>query len=117
MTNIPIIVTGCQRSGTTLFGLMLDSHPQITTVDEDEFLHERLDLYLLSPEYAPCVAFKVPMEAANFMYFGKLPGVKALWCVRDPRDVVLSMLNLKLGIVEGRDVVWANHDRGAMREI
>ena len=34
MKNKPILVLGCQRSGTTLLNLILDSHPQIHGFDE-----------------------------------------------------------------------------------
>src|SRR3954453_6132576 len=34
----PIFIVGCQRSGTTLGGLMLDSHPNISCGPETRFL-------------------------------------------------------------------------------
>lgn len=37
-TDVPIFVVGCQRSGTTLLRLMLDSHPEIACGPETRFL-------------------------------------------------------------------------------
>lgn len=34
----PIFITGCQRSGTTLLGLMLQAHPRISIPPENRFL-------------------------------------------------------------------------------
>lgn len=115
--NKPIIITGCQRSGTTLLNLILDSHPQIRSLDEMEYDGARLGEYLTHPDYHPSVAFKLPGDVPFFRSFKALPGVKVLWCVRDPRDVVLSMINLKVEKLNGQDIVWANHDLCAMREI
>jgi hypothetical protein len=109
--NKPIIITGCQRSGTTLMNLILDSHPDITALDEFEFDSARMNEYLQDPRYHPCVAFKLPTEAAAFRSFKTLPGVKVIWCVRDPRDVVLSMLNLTMQIVNGHPISMANCTR------
>ncbi len=115
--NRPIIVTGCQRSGTTLLSLILDSHPQIRSVDEAEFDLPKLGEYLGNPAYHPNVAFKLPKDAAFFHAFKTLPDLKVLWCVRDPRDVVLSMLNLAVDTVNGKRIAWANHSHSGMREI
>ena len=46
MNNRPIIITGSQRSGTTLLNLILDSHPQIHGVDEMQFRNNTLQQYL-----------------------------------------------------------------------
>lgn len=115
--NNPVLITGCQRSGTTLLSLILDSHPQIRSVDETEFDGGKLSGYLEHSDYHPHVAFKLPGDAAFFRSFRALPGVKVLWCVRDPRDVVLSMINLKMEIFNSQAIAWANHNLGAMREI
>lgn len=117
MDNKPVFITGCQRSGTTLLSLILDSHPQVRSVDETEFDGHKLNEYLGHPSYHPCVAFKLPGDAAFFRSFKQLPGLKVLWCVRDPRDVVLSMINLKMEVLNGQYIAWANYRIGAMREI
>lgn len=108
MYNKPIIITGCQRSGTTLLNLILNSHPDVTAIDENDFDGSRLKEYLESPEFHPRVAFKLPAEAASFRAFGTLPELKVLWAMRDPRDVVLSMLSLTMQLVDGRPVSMAN---------
>jgi len=54
--------------------------------------------------------------------FNRIPGVKVLWCARDPRDVVLSMLKIKLKFRSPDSesfcwISWANHPVGAALEI
>lgn len=116
--NKPAIITGCHRSGTTLFGLMLDSHPMATLVDEDDFDNGKLVDYMESADYAPVVVFKLPAEASNFRAFKTLPGLKVLWCVRDPRDVVLSYHNLhSVRPGEFEAVPASVHDWGGMAQI
>ncbi len=116
--NRPIIITGCHRSGTTLFGLMLDSHPLVTLIDEDDFDNSKLADYMEGPGYRPDVAFKLPAEALNFRAFKALPGLKVIWCVRDPRDVVLSLHNLRWVHAADRQYVpMSAHDLGCMLEI
>lgn len=116
--NKPTIITGCHRSGTTLLGLMLDSHPQITTVDEDKFDNGKLVDYMEHSDYSPCVVFKLPAEATAFRQFATLPGLKVLWCVRDPRDQVLSFRKLQYTLEAGQPAVPGPvHDYGAMHEI
>ena len=39
MGNRTIMITGCQRSGTNLMNLILDSHPQVQGVDELNLFH------------------------------------------------------------------------------
>ena len=41
------------------------------------------------------------MFAAAIDSFRQLPDLPVLWCLHDPRDVVLSMLRLKLGTDDG----------------
>lgn len=115
--NKPILITGCQRSGTTLLNLILDSHPDITGIDEMDFGRVPLSEYLNNPAYSPCVAFKLPMASFEFQSIKSLPGVKVVWCIRDPRDVVLSMMNLTLQVGEDATLPWVAHPLGAGREI
>lgn len=117
MYNKPIIITGCQRSGTTLLNLVLDSHPDITAIDELEFDGSRVREYLESPDFHPRVAFKLPAEATSFRSFAHLPELKVLWSMRDPRDVVLSMLNLTMRFVDGVPVSWPNSSPGGEMEL
>src|SRR5205085_6800691 len=39
-SNRPIFIVGCQRSGTTLLRLMLDSHPNVSCGPETRFLQD-----------------------------------------------------------------------------
>ncbi len=116
MANTPILITGCQRSGTTLLSLVLDSHPRIHSVDEADFDPRRQGEYLESPEFHPSVAFKLPSRAHRVEAFAALPGARILWCRRDPRAVVASMLTLNLDAA-GLLLPWARHPVGAQREI
>lgn len=125
MTKIPIFITGCQRSGTNLLSLILDSHPQIKSVDELNLFHweviapvaaaqepseitvedsakvvmvdDRIAIHLANPAYPPHVAFQLPSYASRIAFLQSLlPRLQILWCLRDPRDVVASMLKLRL---------------------
>ena len=40
MTDGPLFVIGCPRSGTTLLRLILDSHPRISCGEETHFLRD-----------------------------------------------------------------------------
>lgn len=114
--NQPIVITGCQRSGTTLLNLILDSHPEVHGVDELEFRAERFQAYLRDPRFSPWVCFKLPTAAHEIKGMATVPGVRVLYCQRDPRDVAASML--KLQIRHGAVLVpWAAHPLGADREI
>lgn len=116
--NKPTIITGCHRSGTTLLGLMLDSHPRITTVDEDKFDNSKLGDYLEHPAYGPNVVFKLPAEAISFRAFKVLPGLKVFWSLRDPRDTVLSLYKLRwVHESDAQPVSMCIHDMGGMHEI
>lgn len=110
------MITGCQRSGTTLLDLILDSHAEIHGIDEMDFRDECLNEYLSESKYYPNVLFKLPTYAHAVNGIKALPGIKVLWCVRDPRDVVASMLNLRLHMDDSL-VSWAAHPRGADGEI
>lgn len=46
----PFYIIGCQRSGTTLMRLILDSHPQVSCVDESSAYDLLLDHHLLPHE-------------------------------------------------------------------
>jgi hypothetical protein len=116
--NRPIVITGCQRSGTTLLNLVLDSHPDITGIDEMDYYNFPLKEYLEHPRFHPCVSFKLPQstyEAAIIK--SAMPGVKVLWCIRDPRDVVLSMMRLMLKSGDEAPLPWLSHPVGAKNDI
>jgi len=112
MPNRVILVTGCQRSGTTMLNLALDSHPDVVGVDEYEFRIERMQDYLQAPAFAPACSLKLPGRASDLGFIRAIPGVRILWCLRDPRAVVASMVRLQL-ILDGEKISWAAHPNGA----
>ncbi|MFQ5471145.1 MAG: sulfotransferase [Gammaproteobacteria bacterium] len=80
--NQPILITGCQRSGTTLLHLILDSHSNIHGIDEAYYEHERLHEYLDSAEFSKYVCCKLPRAASEFEFIKLLPDVletPAMW--------------------------------------
>jgi len=116
MPNKPILITGCQRSGTTLLSLILDSHPLVHGIDEMDFKWAKLKEYLGDHAYHSHVSFKLPVFSHLVESFNRLPNAKVLWCIRDPRDVVGSMINL-LVPVHPYKAPWSLHPLGAQREI
>lgn len=128
-------VLGCQRSGTTLLSLVLNAHPQIQGIDEEDVIgivegptdpeeeidfsfgnevfvdiNEKINSYLTDPEVSSRVAIQMPAYTANLPYIKQfLPTVKVLWCLRDPRDVVASMIRLHIPIGKTVSVSWAAH--------
>ncbi len=116
MTNRAILITGSQRSGTTMLSLALDSHPDVVSVDELQFRIERMREYLNAPEFAPNVCFKLPVAAASLWFVESVNDMRVLWMLRDPRAVVASMIRLPLEL-DGRAVPWAAHPAGALVEI
>ena len=114
----PIMVTGCQRSGTTLVRLILDSHPKISSIDEDQFRFPELYSYLYA-NYSPSIpfiAFKLPIYAHLISFIETLPERRLLWCIRNPLDVVWSMIKLQMPM-GGILVPWAAHPGGGWAEI
>ncbi len=102
-------ITGCQRSGTTLLRLMLDAHPNIRCFDEAV----SYDLLRVGTEKQfpdideNLVGFKIPrwgdiLDSGFIPDMLDCPGSKqfykrepVLFLLRDPRDVVASMLSLQ----------------------
>lgn len=116
MSNQPILITGCQRSGTTLLNLVLGSHPEIHAIDEMEFDPDRGAAYLSDPSLGPRVCFKQPTWASDLPAMQGIPGLKVLWVVRDPRAATASMITLQLDF-KGIASPWAAHPLGGGREI
>lgn len=92
-------IFGCQRSGTTLLLSILNAHPQITCLDETEFPSpypfpsaQRLVANKIINHY---LCFKM-LEHSNKLNFLKkyYPNSKILWPIRNPCNVISSMLNL-----------------------
>lgn len=115
--NTVVLITGCQRSGTTLLRLILDSHPGVYSVDEDKFHHHEINTLQHAPWLPGHVALKLPQYAPLISFITSLPERRVLWCIRDPLDTVLSMLKLETKFVEGVSLPWAAHPAGAPSEI
>ena len=96
----PIIITGCQRSGTTLLNLILDSHPCIGGLEETYFRRyftvSKLQKALDEQAAPPILSIKLPMQSHMLhAIIEALPKrTRVVWLVRDPRAVVASMVNL-----------------------
>jgi sulfotransferase family protein len=122
----PVFVVGCQRSGTTLLRLMLDSHPNLSCGPETRFLQQfaaltgeswdRLGLYGFPPEYWHA-------KAAEFFDgfqtdYARARG-KSRWVDKTPRYALsmdyISTLFPTCQFVhvvrDGRDVVVSHKDR------
>src|SRR5262245_59955667 len=101
-------IIGCQRSGTTLLRLVLECHSQIKCYDE----HMAYRILLGDGSYnehsqtqhRPITGFKVPFLTEQLVsWAASLPhianpyaGERLLFMVRDARDTVVSMFNLKM---------------------
>jgi len=106
-----LLITGCQRSGTTLMLLLLDAHSKILGLDESEvgvrLPFARSMLRDIVRGYYPCR--KQPMESGAVDALDeRYPHAEIVWMVRDPLSVVSSMRRL-----EG----WLRLDGSAGREI
>jgi hypothetical protein len=106
-------IAGCQRSGTTLVRLILESHPAVSCFDEDlgyELLLRPQSWrarHLLRRCATKLVGFKVPRFTEQLLDdrlrdpdYGSSPnfyrpGQRILFLHRDVRDVVASMLRLR----------------------
>lgn len=98
-----ILITGCQRSGTTLMGLIMDSHPLISNVDEADF--KSVDD--LSTEFHSCA--KLPQVSADVDYIkNEFKADTVIWMVRNPFDVIKSMMNLQISRGRSRTESWGS---------
>ena len=107
-------ITGCQRSGTTLLNLMLESHQDIHCFDES-LSYNILAKRMSAPNTGnKLVGYKIPIWAEQLLesvldgnelalvtdidqvpnFYGR---ENVIFIVRNPIDTVSSMLNLTLG--------------------
>jgi len=91
--------------------LILDSHPKIWGIDENQFHFPALMGYLAMPMEATFVSFKLPNYAHIMPFIEMLPGFRVLWSIRNPLDNVFSMVKLNLNI-GGLTAPWAIHPGG-----
>lgn len=112
----PVLIVGMPRSGTTLVEQILASHPQVHGAGELPTLaqiHEAVaaglatgaepDFAVLARDYIGRLARNAPGDATrlvdkqpyNFFFLGLaaglMPGMRVIWCRRDPRDVAVSI--------------------------
>jgi hypothetical protein len=104
-------VAGCQRTGTTLMRLILESHPDIACMDEDRSyallpsLNRRRGQHVVGRCKKPLVGFKIPrfteqlldlsMDDPDFgSFLNPYAGEPIVFLHRDARDVVASMMSL-----------------------
>lgn len=102
------LVLGCQRSGTTLVGMMLEAHPLVRYFGE----HER-DLHLagehtrlldldamrsITPEPRATFGFAANRDTHRWQELSvAFPALRFAWVERDVRQVVMSMMSLRWG--------------------
>ncbi len=102
-------ILGCQRTGTTLMRLILESHPDIFCYDELKG-YAILQKYVLEdPPNVRLIGFKLPRwteQLTHPVLFDEGPegpcdnfyrGEKILFLQRDVLDTIASMLKLKAG--------------------
>lgn len=117
MQKTPILITGCQRSGNTLMRLILNSHPDILSIDEDTFDYPSINTYLYAQWTPPFVAFKLPRYAPIISFINSLTNTHVIWCTRNPLDTVYSMIKLQIKLDDTCTVSWAAHPACAQTEI
>jgi hypothetical protein len=110
LRNKHVLILGCGRSGTSIFGEFFEHLPAYTYYSEPLF--ERLK----SLNYSSPVAIKVPKESPNFPsspglsfpldeLFRAFPEPRQLyWQIRHPLDTICS---LRVGIAEN----WGHHPK------
>ena len=125
-TPPPIFIVGCQRSGTTLLRLMLDSHPNISCGPETRFLQDFAKLTSESWDRLSLYGFPKSYwldKSAEFFdsfqtEYAKSRG-KGRWADKTPRYALsLGYINelfptcqIVHVIRDGRDVVASHRDR------
>jgi hypothetical protein len=117
--------------------LILDSHPLVQGVDELNLFHwelleptltsreqseltiedaeklmavdDRIAAHLADPQRPPYLSFQLPPYASNIAYLKSLlPELRILWCLRDPRDVVASMLKFLIPLNPFKEKLTSN---------
>lgn len=90
----PVFVLGCQRSGTTLMKMLLGNHSKVTAQDHDDSADPTSSKDF--PKVNSGVCFKCPKLVWNEHWFRfHYPKSKYIWMIREPKDVVSSMMSLE----------------------
>lgn len=94
-------IIGCQRTGTTMMRLILDSHPDIHCFDEWKGYSALLDGKYPNAKNAKLLGFKCPGWTKLFLTSEKhqkiIDSSPIIFMLRDVRGCIASMLNLKTG--------------------
>ncbi|TRX50218.1 sulfotransferase [Fulvivirga sp. M361] len=95
--RIKFVITGSQRSGTTLLNLLLNAHSKIEVIDEDQvgFHGERVQVFF-DDSQASVVGFKLPMISNEIVTLKKIGAHFILFLMRHPLDVINSMIRLRI---------------------
>jgi hypothetical protein len=108
-TNLPpVLILGCGRSGTSIFGELFQGLATYQYRSEPDFVD-------MLATFGQSRAAKVPIESGNFsadpglsfplnILLSEHPSTKIFWIVRHPFDAVCS---LRIGIGNG----WCHHPR------
>jgi hypothetical protein len=127
-TRSPIFVVGCQRSGTTLLRLILDSHPAISCGPETLFLVEFAERLTGERHWQHLAHFGFPKEYWQRRVAELFDAVqqdyaqrrgKTRWADKTPRyavhldqiDALFPTCQVVHVIRDGRDVVASHRDR------
>ena len=105
----PVMILGCGRSGTSIFGEIFEHLPIYRYRSEPSFAD------VMKADYSVPLAFKVPYEDAAFeaepgLTFPlaemqrRAPEMKYFWIVRHPLDAICS---LRIGIAQN----WRHHPK------
>jgi len=105
----PFFILGCQRSGTTLVRLILESHSKISCFDEPDCYKLLQNYQTLIQKDKKILGFKTPVitEQMNWPFFSdasldfiienKFQDAPKIFLIRDVRDTISSMKTLKQG--------------------
>jgi hypothetical protein len=105
----PVMILGCGRSGTSIFGELFDGLAGYVYRSEPAFAE------VVAADFTRPQAFKVPRESDGFparpglsfpveAFDEVAPGAKVFWIVRNPLDAICS---LRVGIAK----TWGHHPR------
>jgi hypothetical protein len=105
----PVMILGCGRSGTSIFGELFDGLADYAYISEPPFAD------VIATDFSRSWAFKVPHESAPFpaepglsfpldRMLAVAPAMRFFWIVRHPLDAISS---LRIGIAQN----WGHHPR------
>jgi hypothetical protein len=105
----PVMILGCGRSGTSIFGELFEGLADYSYLSEPPFAD------VLATDFRQPWAFKVPHESPGFpaapglsfpvdQLLAAAPAMRFFWIVRHPLDAISS---LRIGIAQN----WGHHPR------